>query len=419
MNRTLTAWIAIFLAASLLVQPLVAQAGAKEDIDRQLVEIRKQEVKSAATRKDADTKAKQLSSEKKQQIVTREELEKDIKTQGKKLNELELKITDTSLKLQEAGINLESAQARVAMRDKFLKTRVRMLYKKGTVSYLEVLMNSTSFSDFINRYDSIKTLVGQDKKILTQNKQDRDEIADLKLGVEKKLVEVKDLYAESETVRQSLMAKEKRVKAVIASLTKQQEEVEEVSEDQEANLIALAKQKQKLYADKNAILEKEKRAREAEARRLAALKARKSSYATPATAGRGNGQLLWPVPASDTLTSYFGYRIDPIKGYRKLHKGLDIGAPKGTDIVAAESGTVLIASWVSGYGNCIVIDHGDGLWTWYGHIKEGGIYVSEGDAVKRGQVIAGIGSTGDSTGNHLHFEVRVNESPVNPLPYLQ
>ena len=417
MNRTLTAWTAIFLAASLLVQPLVAQAGTKEDIDRQIADIRKQEVKSAATQKEADAKAEKLGTAKKQQIVTREELEKDIKTQGKKLNVLELKITDTSLKLKETGIQLESAEDRVAMRDKFLKTRVRMLYKKGTVSYLEVLMNSTSFSDFINRYDSIKTLVGQDKKILKENKKDRDEIVDMKLDVEKKLADVKDLYAEAETMRQSLMVKEKRVKAVIASLTKQQEEVEEVSEDQEANLIALAKQKQKLYTDKNAILEKEKRAREAEARRLAAIKAQQSNYATPAKAG--DGQLLWPVPASDTLTSYFGYRIDPIKGYKKLHKGVDISAPKGTNIVAAESGTVLIASWVSGYGNCIVVDHGDGLWTWYGHIMEGGIYVSEGDTVKRGQVIAGIGSTGDSTGNHLHFEVRVNESPVNPIPYIQ
>ncbi|MCL6456454.1 MAG: peptidoglycan DD-metalloendopeptidase family protein [Gorillibacterium sp.] len=419
MNRTLTVWTAIFLAASLLIQPLVAQAGAKDDIDRKIAEIRKQEEQSAATQKNAEAQAQQLGLDKKQQVAISTQLQADIKTQGNKLNVLELKITDTSIKLKETGTNLESAEERVATRDKFLKARVQMLYKKGTVSYLDVLMKSTSFSDFINRFDSIKTLVGQDKKILTKNKQDRNEIADLKVNIEKSLVSVKDLYAEAETVRQSLKTKEKQVKVLIASLTEKQEAVENLSDEQEANLITLAKQKQKLYSEKNDILAKEKRAQEAEARRLAALKAQNSHYATPANAGNGNGQLLWPVPASSTISSTFGYRVDPIAGYKKLHKGMDIAAPRGTNILAAESGTVLIASWVSGYGNCVVIDHGDGMWTWYGHIMEGGIYVSEGDSVKRGQVIAGVGSTGDSTGNHLHFEVRINEQPVNPMPYVQ
>lgn len=422
MKRTLTAWAAVLIAVSLLTQPLVAQAGAKEDIDRQIAEIRKSEQDSAAKQKEAKSKAAQIDKSKNQQIEKREELESDIQTQGNKLNKLELKITDTSLKLQDASTQLESAEERVAERNEFLKKRVKMLYKKGTVSYLDVLMKSTSFSDFISRYDAVKTLVNKDRTILAENKEDRNNIAELKSNIESDLLNVKNLYAEAETLRQSLMEKEKRVKAVIASLSKEQEEVENISEEQEANLIALAKQKQKLYNDKNAILKKEKEEREAAARRAEAArrannKKNGSSYATPATAG--GGQLQWPLPGSTSLSSNFGYRVDPIKGYRKLHKGIDIPAPRGTNIVAAESGTVLIAGWVSGYGNCIVIDHGGGMWTWYGHIMEGGVYVSEGDSVKRGQTIAGVGNTGDSRGNHLHFEVRINEQPTNPLPYLQ
>jgi murein DD-endopeptidase MepM/ murein hydrolase activator NlpD len=131
------------------------------------------------------------------------------------------------------------------------------------------------------------------------------------------------------------------------------------------------------------------------------------------------GKLAWPVPSRTAIGDGFGYRIDPIKHINKLHKGIDIPAPKGTTIVAAESGTVLIASQVNGYGNTVVIDHGGGLWTWYGHIRDGGIKVSEGQTVKRGQKIAEVGSTGDSTGNHLHFEVRVKQEAVNPLPYLK
>ena len=112
-------------------------------------------------------------------------------------------------------------------------------------------------------------------------------------------------------------------------------------------------------------------------------------------------------------------RMDPIKHVMKLHKGIDIPAPLGTSIVAAETGTVLIASWVNGYGNTVVLDHGGGLWTWYGHIRNGGIKVKEGQVVKRGEKIAEVGSTGDSTGNHLHFEVRIKQEAVNPLPYLK
>ncbi|MEO3947315.1 peptidoglycan DD-metalloendopeptidase family protein [Gorillibacterium sp. CAU 1737] len=419
LKRTRTTWMVSILTAALLLQPLTVTAGAKEDIAKQLSELRKQEQQTAQQQKAADQKASNLKDQKQKQVVSLKDLQTDIKTQGDKLSKLETKIADTSLKLQETGHQLEEAEERVEKRDTLLKSRVRMMYTKGSVSYLDVMLSATSFSDFINRFDSIKALVGQDKKILSENKKDRNEIADMKKDVEAKLAEVKTMYADAETLKASLMDKEKRVKAVIASLSQQESEQEELSEEAEADLINLAKKKQELYAEQRAVLAKEaeeKRKKAEEERRKKAAQAQGSNQTASSS---HNGQLLWPVPSSNTISSTFGYRVDPIAGYRKLHKGVDIAAPRGTQIVAAESGTVLIASWTNGYGNTIVIDHGGGMWTWYGHIMEGGIYVGEGDTVKRGQVIAGVGSTGDSTGNHLHFEVRINESPVNPLPYIQ
>ena len=130
-----------------------------------------------------------------------------------------------------------------------------------------------------------------------------------------------------------------------------------------------------------------------------------------------NGKLAWPVPSSGKITSYYGYRIHPIYHVNKLHAGIDIGgAAWGAPFVAAEDGTVILARYYGGYGNCVIIDHGGGISTLYAHGSA--IYVSEGQKVTRGQNVLAIGSSGTSTGKHAHFEVRVNGSPVDPLPYI-
>ncbi|MNR19639.1 Murein DD-endopeptidase MepM [compost metagenome] len=116
------------------------------------------------------------------------------------------------------------------------------------------------------------------------------------------------------------------------------------------------------------------------------------------------------------ISSPYGYRIHPITGVKKLHTGTDFAVSQGTDVHAADSGNVIVAEWWNGYGNCVIIDHGNNIWTLYGHLSK--INVQKGDNVKRGEVIAESGNTGASTGPHLHFEVRVNGTPVDPMPYL-
>jgi murein DD-endopeptidase MepM/ murein hydrolase activator NlpD len=132
------------------------------------------------------------------------------------------------------------------------------------------------------------------------------------------------------------------------------------------------------------------------------------------TGGGSSGMFSWPVHG--TITSPFGWRSNPFGGAPELHQGLDIAAPSGTTVTAAAGGTIIMAQWYGGYGNYILIDHGGGYSTGYGHLSA--IYVANGQTIQRGQAIGAVGSTGNSTGPHLHFEVRVNGKPVDPAPRL-
>ena len=147
-----------------------------------------------------------------------------------------------------------------------------------------------------------------------------------------------------------------------------------------------------------------------------AAKIRASTARTGGYSGNPSGRFLWPTPGYSKITSDYGMRVHPILGTKKLHTGIDIGAPSGTRILSGDAGVVIHAGWLGAYGNAVVVDHGGGLSTLYGHMSS--IAVREGQQVTAGQKLGGVGSTGLSTGPHLHFEVRVNGNPVSPWGYL-
>jgi murein DD-endopeptidase MepM/ murein hydrolase activator NlpD len=268
----------------------------------------------------------------------------------------------------------------------------------GFVSYMDVLLSATSFSDFLSRLDALKSIVNQDKEILASNKKDRETVALKKEQTEKQLAQVKLLYEQADQVRDELQAKEKEKEVKIASLSKMEKDLEHISEENEKLLIQFAAQEAALQAKKRA-----------------ASKANTSNVFT-----YSGGKFGFPLASKAPLTSDFGTRVNPVTGQKgEFHKGIDFGAPGGTSILAAENGVVIVASWWSGYGNTVILDHGNGVWTLYGHIRNDGIVVKKGDSVKRGQKIAEVGSTGQATGNHLHFEVRKNEQPIDPKPFLR
>lgn len=392
MNRK---WITTAMTAALaaaIIAPVPASALTEAEIDRELANIKKLQQQAEASRKSAEAQKRNLANQKDLETRSIQELMRQINEQGAKLAVLNGQISDTTIALKEAGKELEEAVARVDSRDHLLQSRVKLMYTNGFVSYLDVLFQATSFADFLDRYQALRMIVGQDQEILAANKRDRDLVEVKKQDIETKLAEIRTMYDDAQALKEQLVAQEQEKERAVQILSQKEQEFEEISEQQEALLAELARKRSKLYAEK---LEKQK----------------SSAYS--------GGQLTWPLPGRFTITSGFGGRTDPFTKKSSSHKGIDIGAPQGTTIVAAESGVVLIAEWVNGYGNAVVIDHGGGLWTWYGHIRNGGIKVNEGDTVKRGDKIAEVGSTGQSTGPHLHFEVRKNEKPVDPNPYLK
>lgn len=391
MKKKVLALLSAALFAACLFQPSAGNAESQVDkINRQLEEVRKEMKEAAASQKQAEQDKQEAMTKKSETAKSVNEIIGQINEVGTEMTGVQQQIEQKEDKLRKAGEDLQETEDRIASQDKLLQSRIRLMYTNGVVSYLDVLMSSASFSDFLDRLDSLKSILGRDEDVLAAHKRDKELLEKQKKGVESSLAEVKTMYAKLDSYQQTLQDKEKQKEVMILRYNDQIQDSEGISDEQEELLIKLAKQEADLVKKKNAI----------------------KDYYT-------GGKLGMPLKAKYRLSSPFGYRIHPITGVRKLHAGIDMAVPEGTPIYAAESGVVLVAQWSNGYGNCVIIDHGGGLWTVYGHIRNGGIKVKQGETVKRGQKIAEVGSTGDSTGNHLHFEVRQNEKPVNPVPFLQ
>ncbi|MFC4303391.1 murein hydrolase activator EnvC family protein [Cohnella boryungensis] len=381
--------IAMLLVTGMLVNPYEGQAQSElEKIEQNLKKVKQDMERAAHNQRYAEKSVLELTGK---QQATKEDIEQllsRIETVQKRLENTQNKIAAAEEKLLQTGQELEDAIKQRDNRDELMANRVRMAYTAGPVSFLDVLLSAASFSDFLDRFDAVESIASQDRSILDEKKKYAIEVADLKKQSEQELVEIKKLYEEVESHKSSLEQEEKDKEVLISKLAKEIEDMEEISEESERQLTELAKEASALEAKKNRI----------------------KTYYT-------GGKLGMPLKSDYRMSSAFGYRNHPITGKKKLHAGMDMAAPKGTPIYAAETGVVTIAQSWSGYGNCVIIDHGGGLWTLYGHMSE--ILVEKGETVKRGDKIGLVGSTGQSTGNHLHFEVRKNAEPVDPAPYLK
>lgn len=389
MRRKLLLLMAMLMVTVPITQPYEGQALSEiEKIDQELKALKNEMERAAHNQRYADKTVEEITGKKK---ATAEDIVKilaQIDDMQTKLNENELEIATAENELFETTQELEDANKQLNNRKELMDTRVRMAYTTGAVSYLDVLLSSSSFTDFLGRYDAVESIVTQDRDIADQKQKYSEEVTAKKAQKEKEKKDLELLYAKRAKKMADMVQKERDKEVMMSNYDKQIEESEEISEEAANQLTELAKKASALEAKKNRI---------------------KNYYK--------GGKLGMPLKSDYRLSSPFGFRIHPITGKKKLHAGMDMAAPKGTPVYAAETGVVTVAQSWHGYGNCIVIDHGGGLWTLYGHLSV--IQVKQGETVKRGEKIGLVGSTGQSTGNHLHFEVRKNAEPVNPAPYLK
>jgi murein DD-endopeptidase MepM/ murein hydrolase activator NlpD len=304
---------------------------------------------------------------------------------------------------------LDAAQDSLRRQDDALRRHIVSAYKYGDLGYINVLLSSTSFSDFVERWDDIRLLIATNERTVRGRREAQRRVAQARRALEAQEIalEAADAQIQQEQERLAGLAQEK--KNLLAAVKEQQRRVaaqivqlEEVSAQEEAELTALIQERQR-----------EEEARREAQRRAALLLGQK----LPQGFGEAPRTLAWP--AFGPITSPFGFRPDPFTGALRMHPGIDIGIASGTTVAAAAAGRVIVVEtgYSGGYGNHIVIDHGGGIATLYAHLSQ--IFVAEGQDVQQGQAIGASGSTGYSTGPHLHFEVRLKGTPINPLGWLR
>lgn len=327
-----------------------------------------------------------------------------------KVQELDSKLAGLDRQISAARDRLEAAQSKVALLTEDLQdvlfeldsstdlftARAIEAYKSGPSAYLDSILGSASFTDLVDRVAYWEAALDSDAELISTIQVLRDDTEMRRTQILEKQHEIALAKRQLESDRRAVA----EIRAVQADVLAQREAL---LGEKESLLDAV--ERKKAYWD---ALEDQL---EADAQRIEDLLAGGSTGSAPA----GGGQLLWPTDGP--LTSPYGWRTHPIFGDQRLHTGIDIGAGYGSNVWAADTGTVTYAGVMSGYGNVIIVDHGNGLATTYNHLSAQ--YVGSGTVVQRGTAIGAVGCTGYCTGPHLHFEVRVNGSPVDPMPYLQ
>lgn len=317
-----------------------------------------------------------------------------------------------SIRSRQAEINTQIVQTQneIVKMEAYLKTRqnvlnrrVRAIYMHGQLNYLEVILGANSFSDFANRVELLKRVIRSDYNLILEIQKQKAAIEAKKAQLEEDKRQLDALAAEAEKTQKEIAAKKAEQQKVLDAAKSNKAAAAQMEQDLNAQLASV----------RNLI---QQRLAAAEAARQAAQQASSDEGGGGSDDNyvQGTGAMGWPC--SGPITSPFGYRTHPIFGTTIFHAGIDIGVDYGTPIHAADSGVVVYSGWISGYGNAVIIDHGGGVSTLYGHNQS--LAVSEGQSVSKGSVIAYAGSTGNSTGPHCHFEVDVNGSPVNPMGYL-
>ena len=374
-------WKARAVAASLtlmlcLFPASYALADETEELESQLEDLQRQAEQQQAETDRLSERIGTVSEQLRELSADVKEAETEYNAIAKELEATEMRIEENQELLEETELELSDKLAQ-------LRGRIRNVYMHGQISYIDVLFGAKDFSDFLTRMDLFKRVIASDYDLVQTVLASKRVVEETRAALERQRAEEERLAQDAEEKHMELLIK----KHDKDKLLEMMEYDREVSQRAYEELIAAS----------------------AEVERL--IQASRYRYQFP---GGGSGAMIWPLIGE--ITSEYGWRTHPIYGDARYHSGMDIGGDYGDPIVAAAAGIVTYSGWISGYGYAVIIDHGGGISTLYGHNEA--LAVAEGQTVAQGQVIAYCGSTGNSTGPHCHFEVREGGEPVDPMGYL-
>ena len=349
------------------------------------------------------------------------EIEDAIKRLDEKKQTIELNISDYNVKIDKmektiAKVEIEIKAAEKVENEQYdiMKKRIRYMYENGESDYFDIILGSKSVEDLLNQGEYMAKISDYDNTLLDRYKEAKRIAKEKKVEKEEKLAELNMTLAELEIKKAE---NERLAQAKGVQMEKFAALIKEAGNKISEYDLEIGKKEQYIDQLIAAAEKAERERREREAREAAARLANQANQTGQIVTGKASAAgMIWPMPSSSRITSGFGYRSEVMYGSGTFHNGIDIAVNAGTPIIAAKAGRVIGAGYHYSMGNHVIIDHGGGVYTVYMHASR--LLVSVGQEVSRGQTIALVGSTGMSTGPHLHFSVKINGAYVNPLKYV-
>lgn len=385
------------------------------------INSKKSEINEAEDKLDT---LQNLISKKEKELNQLSEEMKDINSEQKsKLSDKETAIEELNALIESIknyASEIEELEEKHATLEKEFLERSRIMYQSSdSFDIVNMFFSSSNIFEFLGKIDAHNKMIEEDKELMNELSASEAELAAKKAIQEELEANQEVLIAELEAAINDLNDQQEVNNSKYNELSKLISEMEKQEENYNSKIDELSSELNKLEKEYAAALKAEEEAKAAEAKRKLEEAQKKAEEANKVDTNSGSSagaNFCVPIAYYYRVTSPFGYRTHPINKTWSLHTGIDLGSPKGTKIYAAQAGTVVLSGTNGGFGKCIIIDHGNGLRTLYGHCDE--LYVKVGQTVSRGQTIAAVGKTGSATGYHLHFEVQVNKTPVQPLNYV-
>ena len=398
--------VGLFAATMSVGTPsFVSRADNISDLKKS-IEQKQQEIKNAQNQKkqlqsgmtDVQSIISDLEQSKKNLAAYVTQLDGNLAEVQAKISEIKEMITQTESEITQTMEELDAAVAREETQYQGMKVRIKNMYERGDYFYFEAILNARSFGDMLNRVDYVEKVSESDKRMFEEYRATREyvEVCKAQLESEQELLEEakRNVEAEEASLESLITQKQADIKAYETDIHNR----EQLLREYEAEIAA-----------QNAEIKELEEISKTLQKQLEEANGKKKTY--------DGGMFAWPAPSYTRISDDYGERMHPTLNVKKFHNGLDLAAPGGSPILAAYSGTVVAAAYSSTMGNYIMLYHGDNLYTIYMHASK--LYVSQGAEVTKGQKIAAVGTTGRSTGNHLHFGVRLNGNYVNPWNYLK